>query len=239
MKPEYYGDDRFFICLRLESDDNSTIDAIIECIKSSGQPMVSLEMRDKLDLGAGFFRWEFATAVAGAVLGIHPFDQPNVKEAKDTTEHILQEYINSGHLPALKATNAPVKLPAQADKGDYLAIMAYIHQTPEVDRVLADFRRKVVERHHIATTLGYGPRFLHSTGQLPKGGPNTGLFLQITADHETDLLIPGKLYTFGVVADAQAIGDFQTLQSSERRIIRVHFSRGDKNNISRLVSELG
>ena len=115
--------------------------------------------------------------------------------------------------------------------------MAYIRQTPEVDRVLADFRQKVVERYGMATTLGYGPRFLHSTGQLHKGGPDTGLFLQITASHKNDLPIPGKPYTFGVVADAQALEDLQALQSSGRHVTRVHFSRIDAITISKLVSE--
>jgi hypothetical protein len=176
--------------------------------------------------------------VAGAILGIHPFDQPNVQQAKDATERVLQEYMSSGRLPQAETADSLAGLLAEAEKGKYLAIMAYVRQTPEVDEVLADFRRKVVERHHIATTLGYGPRFLHSTGQLHKGGPNTGLFLQITADHENDLPIPGKPYTFGVVADAQAMGDLQALQSSGQYVIRIHFSRGDGAAISRLVTEL-
>jgi glucose-6-phosphate isomerase/transaldolase/glucose-6-phosphate isomerase len=238
VEPTYYNDDRLFICLRLESDDNFAIDAAIERIKSSGQPVLVLEMKDKYDLGAEFFRWEFATAVAGAILGIHPFDQPNVQQAKDATERVLQEYMSSGRLPQAETADSLAGLLAEAEKGKYLAIMAYVRQTPEVDEVLADFRRKVVERHHIATTLGYGPRFLHSTGQLHKGGPNTGLFLQITADHENDLPIPGKPYTFGVVADAQAMGDLQALQSSGQYVIRIHFSRGDGAAISRLVTEL-
>jgi len=162
-------------------------------------------MRDKYDLGAEFFRWEFATAVAGAILCINPFDQPNVQEAKEATERVLQEYMVTGRFPQMETTDSIADLMAKAGKGKYLAIMAYVHPTPEVDKVLADFRRKVVERHHIATTLGYGPRFLHSTGQLHKGGPDSGLFLQITAEHEQELPIPGKPYTFGVVADAQVI----------------------------------
>jgi len=127
---------------------------------------------------------------------------------------------------------------AEAGKGKYLAIMAYVRQTAETDEVLANLRRKVLERYGIATTLGYGPRFLHSTGQLHKGGPNTGLFLQITADHEHDLPVPGKPYTFGVVADAQALGDLQALQSTGRHVIRIHFSQGDGAAMSRLVTEL-
>ncbi len=238
VKPSQYGDDRLFVCLRLDDDDNSAIDAANERIKSSGQPILVLEMRNRYDLGAEFFRWEFATAVAGAILGIHPFNQPNVQQAKDATERVLHEYTTSGHLPQVETAGSLIDLLAEAGKGTYLAIMAYIRQTPEVDEVLAELRRKVVERHHLATTLGYGPRFLHSTGQLHKGGPNTGLFLQITADHEHSLSIPGKPYTFGVVADAQALGDLQALQSSGRRVARIHLSRADGAAISRLVTEL-
>ncbi len=238
VNPAHYGDDRLFVCLRLDEDDNSIIDAALQRIKSAGQPVVTLELRDRYDLGTEFFRWEFATAVAGAILGINPFDQPNVQEAKDATERLLQEYTTSGRLPWVEADVSFADLLAEARKGKYLAIMAYVRQTPELDKVLVDFRRKVVERYGIATTLGYGPRFLHSTGQLHKGGPNTGLFLQITADHEKDLPIPGKPYTFGVVADAQALGDLQALQSSARRVARVHFSRVDAVALSRLVSEV-
>ena len=238
VEPAYYGDDRLFICLRLEGDDNSATDTAIERIQSSGQPVLTLEMRDRYDLGAEFFRWEFATAVAGAILGIHPFNQPNVQETKEATERVLQEYTATGRRPQVEAADSVADLMVEAGKGKYLAIMAYVRQTPEVDKVLTDFRRKVVERHRIATTLGYGPRFLHSTGQLHKGGPDTGLFLQITAEHEKELPIPGKPYTFGVVADAQALGDLQALKSLGRRVTRIHFSRGNTTAISRPANKL-
>jgi len=238
MAPANYGDDRLFIYLRMEGDDSSTIDTALEKIKSSGQPVVTLELQDNYDLGAEFFRWEFATAVASAILGINPFDQPNVQAAKDATKRLLQEYTASGHLPSVEAAVSFADLLAEAGRGKYLAIMAYVSQTPEIDKVLADLRQKVVERYHIATTLGYGPRFLHSTGQLHKGGPNTGLFLQVTAEHKKDLPIPGEPSTFGVVASAQALGDLQALLSSERRVTKVHFSRGDEGAISKLVDEV-
>ena len=236
VAPTHYGKDRLFIGLRLEGDDNSALDAAMGRIKSSGQPLLVLEMKDRYDLGAEFFRWEFTTAVAGAILRIHPFDQPNVQAAKDATERVLQEYTASDRLPPAEATGALADLLAEATKGKYLAIMAYVRQTTEVDDVLAGFRRKVLERYGIATTLGYGPRFLHSTGQLHKGGPDTGLFLQITADHENDLPIPGKPCTFGVVADAQALGDLQALQSTGRHVIRIHSSRSDGATISKLLT---
>jgi len=238
IEPDRYGDDRLFVCLRLQDDDNSEIDTAIEGIRLSAQPVLVLEMRDKYDLGAEFYRWEFATAIAGAILGIHPFNQPNVQQAKDATERILQEYTTSGNLPSVEAAISVAELLTKAEKGTYLAIMAYLRETPGTDKALLELRRKVVERYGIATTLGYGPRFLHSTGQLHKGGPATGLFLQITVDHETDIPIPGMPYTFGVVADAQALGDLRALQSLGRTVARVRLSRGDEAEISKLVSEL-
>jgi len=236
MDSTHYGDDRLFVYLRLADDDNSAIDAAMERIKSSGHPVVNLELRDRYDLGAEFFRWEFATAVAGAILGIQPFDQPNVEAAKDLTRRVLQEYQTSGRLSPVVVAHSPKDLLAEVRQGNYLAVMAYIRQTPEVEEALADFRRKVMERHRIATTLGYGPRLLHSTGQLHKGGPGTGLFLQVTTSHKKDLPIPGEPYTFGVLADAQASGDLQALQSLGRRVIRIHLDDG--MSLRRLVSEL-
>ncbi|MFC2047895.1 glucose-6-phosphate isomerase [Chloroflexota bacterium] len=239
LEPVSYGNDRLFIYLRLQSDGNSAIDMAVERIKSSGQPVVVLEMQDRYDLGAEFFRWEFATAIAGAILGIHPFDQPNVQAAKQATEHLLQEFLNSGHLPKVETTHSLANLLALAGNSMYLAIMAYIHQTAEVDKILAELRQKVLERYHIATTMGYGPRYLHSTGQLHKAGPETGLFLQVTTTHKKDLPIPGKPYTFGVLADAQSSGDLQALRLSGRCIAKIHLDLGDVSAISKLVSELG
>ena len=238
VDPTHYGEDRLFVYLRLEGDDNAVIDAAIDGLESSGQPVVRLELRDRYDLGAEFFRWEFATAVAGTILGIHPFDQPNVQEAKDLTARVLRKHQSSSKLPQVEATSSVGKLLAGAKPGDYLAIMAYIRQTPEVDRALTDLRRRVIARYGIATIVGYGPRFLHSTGQLHKGGPATGLFLQLTTDHEKDLPIPGKPYTFGMLADAQALGDLQALQALGRRVARVHLDSDHEAGIRRLDEEL-
>ena len=238
IEPVFYGDDRLFICLRLQGDDNSEIDKAIERIGFSAQPVLILDMRDKYDLGAEFYRWEFATAVAGAILGIHPFNQPNVQQTKAATVRVLQEYTASGNLPSIETASSVTELLTKAEKRNYLAIMAYLRQTPGTDKALAELRRKVIERYGIATTLGYGPRFLHSTGQLHKGGPNTGLFLQITVDHETDIPIPGMPCTFGVVTAAQALGDLQTLQSLGRNVARVQLNRGDEEDILKVVSKL-
>jgi len=238
VEPVRYGDDRLFVCLRVSQDDNSAIDAVIDKLRASGQPLVVLGMEDKYELGAEFFRWEFATAIAGAILGIHPFDQPNVQAAKQATETMLQEYIRTEELPQTYVTASLAELLPKARSGDYLAVLAYVQQTPAMDGVMTEFRRTIVEKHTMATTLGYGPRYLHSTGQLHKGGPNTGLFLLITADHEGDVPIPGRPYSFGVLADAQALGDLRALQSLGRRVAKMHVSQDDADAISKLLSEL-
>ncbi|MFC2033255.1 glucose-6-phosphate isomerase [Chloroflexota bacterium] len=237
MEKEHYGRDRFFVCLRLDGDDNSVLDTAIENIKSDGQPVIVLEMWDKTDIGAEFYRWEFATAIAGAILGIHPFDQPDVQAAKDATERVLQEYTVSGNLPQVEEGSLAGLL-AQVEKGRYMAILAYLHQTPETDRLLTDLRRRIAEKYSIATTLGYGPRYLHSTGQLHKGGPDKGLFLQISANHGNDIDIPGKTYSFGIVAEAQALGDFQALHALGRHVARIHIDGNINTAISKMLKVL-
>ena len=235
---ESYRDDRLFVYLRLDGDDNEAVDASIRSIESSGHPMVRLDLRDKYDLGAEFFRWELATAIAGAALGINPFDQPNVQAAKDMTESLLSQFKSSGRLPEMEATANLGSLLNKANSGDYLAIMAYVGQTPGVDQALDVLRRKILEQRSIASTMGYGPRFLHSTGQLHKGGPASGLFLQLTADHAHDLPVPGEMYSFGVLADAQALGDLQALRASDRRAVRIHLGSDIEASIHRLANEL-
>ena len=236
--PNHYGDDRLFVYLRLDGDDNDETDDAIEAIESSGQPVVRLDLRDKYDLGAEFFRWELATAVAGAILSINPFDQPNVQAAKDMTESVLSQFQSSGKLPDMEDSVSLGKLLATARQGDYLAIMAYVQQTPGVNQALDALRLKVTERHGIATTMGYGPRFLHSTGQLHKGGPGSGLFLQLTMEHARDVAIPDAPYTFGVLADGQAVGDLQALRASERRAVRVDLGSNPDVGIRRMAEEL-
>ena len=220
--PNYYGDDRVFVYLRLDGDDNDESDKAVGAIQVSGQPVVRLDLRDVYDIGAEFFRWEMATAIAGSILGINPFDQPNMQAAKDMTENVLGQFERSGHLPVMEETASLDKLLSQAGPGDYLAIMVYIRQTPAIGQALDALRRGVMETHRIATTMGYGPRFLHSTGQLHKGGPGSGLFLQLTGDHAQDLAIPNAPFTFGVLADGQAVGDLQALRASGRRSVRVN-----------------
>ena len=233
-----YGNDQLFVYLRLDSGDNDESDNAIQAIETSGQPVLRLRLRDKYDLGAEFFRWELATALAGSIIGINPFDQPNVQTAKDMTENVLKQFANSGELPAMEASAPIGKLLGQSKQGDYLAIMAYIEQTSEVDKTLGALRKKVLERYGIPTTLGYGPRFLHSTGQLHKGGPGSGLFLQLTTEHAHDMAIPDTPYTFGGLADAQAVGDLQALRAFERRVARVALGPDSGAAIHRLTEEL-
>ncbi len=237
LTPEDYGRDRLFVYLRLGTDDNLAADAALDAIKSS-RPVVVLDMADRLDLGAEFFRWEFATAVAGSVLGIHPFNQPDVQNAKDATRRILAGYARSRRLPAAETSSSPGRLLSQASAGKYLAVQAYVRQTPEVDTALERLRREVMRKWHIATTLGYGPRFLHSTGQLHKGGPNTGLFLQLTTEHQKDLSVPAEPYTLGVVADAQALGDLQALQTLGRAVVSLRLKQGGASEIEEIVDSL-
>jgi len=236
--PNHYGGDRLFVYLRLDGDENDESDRAVQAIQESGQPLVRLNLRDKYDVGAEFFRWEMATAVAGSILGINPFDQPNVQAAKDMTDSVLGQFERSGELPPMGVSSSLGDLLSQAGPGDYLVIMAYIRQTPQVDQALDDLRRKVTERHGIATTMGYGPRFLHSTGQLHKGGPGSGLFLQLTGEHAHDLTIPGAPYSFGVLADSQAVGDLQALLASRRRAVRVDLGSNPEAAIRGMAGEV-
>jgi glucose-6-phosphate isomerase/transaldolase/glucose-6-phosphate isomerase len=238
VEPSKYGDDRLFVYLRLRGNDNSDIDKAVAEIKSGGQPVLTLEMRDKYDLGAEFFRWEFATAVAGAVLGINPFDQPDVQSAKDATQRVLEEFRASGNLPQTGKSWSFTDLLAGADSGRYLAIMAYLGRNQGFEEIIRRLRREVTEHHSIPTTFGYGPRFLHSTGQLHKGGPDTGLFLQIVMEHDKDLSIPDEPYTFGVVADAQALGDLEALQLLGRRVARIKFNESEPSSLAGLEEEI-
>jgi len=219
--PEAYGTDRFFAGIARRG--SREIPRAIEPLALSGHPCASFELEDALDLGAEMFRWEFATAVAGRLLGINPFDQPNVQEAKDRTNEIL-EGKSRVESPESRVVD-PEALRELLDSlrpGDYFAITAYLHDTPETEERLQRIRLRVRDTLKVATTVGFGPRFLHSTGQLHKGGPDTGVFLQITAQPREDVPIPGKPFGFGEVVAAQAAGDLAALRSRGRRALRVH-----------------
>jgi transaldolase/glucose-6-phosphate isomerase len=238
--PSMYGEDRLFVHIRLRDDINDAFDRSVYALREMGQPVVTMMMDDRLDIGQEFFRWELAAATAGAILEINPFDQPNVQESKDNTNRLLEELRQTGKLPeptptlsegplrfyaperAKSARNLLRSFFAQVRRGDYVSLQAYLTETTETNLSLQAIRLLLRDSLHVATTLGYGPRFLHSTGQFHKGGPNIGLFLQLTADDVEDAPIPGAPYTFGTFKRAQALGDLDTLRKHGRRVVRVH-----------------
>jgi glucose-6-phosphate isomerase/transaldolase/glucose-6-phosphate isomerase len=237
--PDAYGSDRQFVYLRLESDADAEVNEAVAAIEKAGHPAVRVTLGNPHDLAGEFYRWEFAVAVAGMLLGINPFDQPDVQSAKDQTDLILKEYEKSRSIPPPPGTVDVASLLATAKPGDYLAITAFIRQTPETDEALSRLRKRVMEKHRIATTVGYGPRFLHSTGQMHKGGPGTGLFLQLTAPQERDLQISGRPYSFGTLADAQADGDLHALLSRGRRVARFELGSDIVRGLDRAVEGIG
>jgi glucose-6-phosphate isomerase len=266
-EPSNYGGDRIFVHMRLASDSDEATALKLQRLEDAGHPVIRIELANKLDLAQEFFRWEVATATAGALLGINAFDQPNVQESKDNTKRLLEQFHSKGKLPAEpdvlaseglefycdpetrsaleKRSKAKLSVESllagfldQARPGDYAAILAYLERTPESERQLQSIRLGLRDSFRAATTLGFGPRFLHSTGQLHKGGPNTGLFLQITAADSEDLAIPGEPYTFSVLKQAQALGDLQSLESKKRRVLRVHLAKGARAGLDRLSKAL-
>ena len=228
--PEVYGADRLFVYLRLASAPDARQDLAVIALERAGQPLVRITVDGPYDLGAELFRWEFATAVAGSVLGVNAFDQPDVEASKVATRRLTEEYERTGTLPPESPTcvseaNLTATLRAHLRTlapGDYFAILAYLEMNAAHEATLQGIRRAVRDRYRVATCLGFGPRFLHSTGQAYKGGPNTGVFLQITCEDAADLAVPGQAYTFGVVKAAQARGDLAVLAERGRRALRVH-----------------
>ncbi len=233
--PDHYGSDRLFVYLRVDGDSNADTDAATERLRSAGHPVVRLDLRDRYDLGAEFYRWEFAVAVAGAGLENNPFDQPNVQQAKDITDELLRDYVTSGQIPEVEPGRSLSELLSLRRDGDYLAITAFLRETPAANEALSKLRESIIVRYGIATTVGYGPRFLHSTGQLHKGGPDSGMFLQIVASNAADLPIPGRPYGFGLLAQAQALGDLRALTALGRRVARVRLGDNDADALRALA----
>jgi transaldolase/glucose-6-phosphate isomerase len=262
-KPAAYGNDRVFAYLRLASKPNKAQDAAVAALEKAGHPVVRITLPNTYNLGQEFFRWEIATAVAGSILGINPFNQPDVEASKIETKKLTSQYEATGSLPpespffeekgiklfvdeknaaALKggATLADV-LKAHLSRlgaGDYFGVLAYITMNPANEKALQVMRHAVRDKKKVATVLGFGPRFLHSTGQAYKGGPNSGVFLQITCDDAKDLPVPGQKYTFGVVKAAQARGDFAVLAERGRRALRVHLGKNLKSGLATLAKAL-
>jgi len=225
--PDAYRDDRFFVYLRLRGDDTEPTDRFSDALLRAGAPLHRIHLEDIYDLGREFFRWEFAAAIAGACLQINPFDQPNVAESKSITAQLLASFESEKKLPRISSQGSLSDLLNAARPRDYLAIIAFARETPELNSAFLSLRQKLLTHHKLPTTLGYGPRFLHSTGQLHKGGPDNGLFLQIVRLGKKDIRIPGKPYTFATLAAAQAIGDFQALKAHNRRVIRIPILRDE------------
>lgn len=219
-----YDDDRVFVAISVGESAPDTQNRLNR-LADAGHPVIHRKLSDIYDLAAEFFAWEFATACAGWRLGINPFDQPNVQEAKDATREMLSEFTKTGKLPDADqpvADDDVVRMQVQTIKPhDYVAFLNFIEDTPEIDRELQELRTAVRDRTKCATTTGYGPRFLHSTGQLHKGGPNSGVFFQISGVDKVDFPVPGEPYTFGILKQAQALGDFRALSSRGRRVVRV------------------
>jgi glucose-6-phosphate isomerase/transaldolase/glucose-6-phosphate isomerase len=241
LRPSSYGDDRLFVYLRLQKDRNATLDRQIQALRNARQPVIQLDLRDRYDLGAEFFRWEFATAVAGHLLGIHPFDQPNVQESKDNTNQVLSVFDSTRQLPELlrhSPAQAAKDLVTRLKAGVYVAILAYTTPSRPFEQAIARLRKTLVARHHVTTTFGYGPRYLHSTGQLHKGGPATGLFLQLIDRMAPDLPIPGKSFSFGTLARAQAAGDLQSLRTHHRHALLVPLGRDPVQTIDVVTAAL-
>lgn len=274
--PDVYGDsknsDRIFAYLRLETAPDAAQDAKVSALEKAGHAVVRIAVADIYNLGQEFFRWEIATAVAGSILGINPFNQPDVEASKIVTKQLTSAYESAGSLPPEKpileeagiklftddknaaelakaATGGPSSQKgsdsalknylrahlARLGPGDYFALLAYVEMNAENESLLQTLRMAVRDRKHVATCLGFGPRFLHSTGQAYKGGPNTGVFLQITCDDANDLPVPGQKYTFGVVKSAQARGDFQVLADRKRRALRVHIGSDVNAGLAKLA----
>jgi transaldolase / glucose-6-phosphate isomerase len=234
-----YGRDRLFVAVRLRKSDET---AHLRELTAAGHPVVDIVLEDALDLGETFFVWELATAVAGAILGIDSFDQPNVQESKDNTRRLLEEFKSSGKMTfsgtqvGVNDANAINALLSKVKPGDYVALTEYFVETPERDKRIAEIRESIARELHAATTTGYGPRFLHSTGQLHKGGGDNGVFLQLTGGRGEDLPIPGEKFGFGVLCRAQAIGDFESLMKRNRRAISVDLGADIDQGLSQLAA---
>lgn len=261
--PEVYGNDRVFAYVRLESAPDKDQDAKVAALEKAGHPVVRMSLHDTYDIGQSFFRWEIATAVAGSIIGINAFNQPDVEASKVATRNLTDQYEKTGSLPAelpileqsgiklfADEKNAAALASAAGNDrsvaaylrahlarikaGDYFATLAYIEMNDANEASLQKIRHVVRDKKRVATCLGFGPRFLHSTGQAYKGGPNSGVFLQITCDDAADLPVPGQKYTFGVVKAAQARGDFAVLAERNRRALRVHLGRDVQAGLAEL-----
>jgi hypothetical protein len=259
-KPATYGNDRVFAYLRLASKPNKAQDAAVAALEKAGHPVVRITLPNTYNLGQEFFRWEIATATAGSIIGINTFNQPDVEASKIETRKLTSEYESTGKLPSeapffedqgLKLfadqknaavlknnSNLAEVLRGHLDRigaGDYFALLGYIQMNDAHEKSLQAIRHQVRDAKKSATCLGFGPRFLHSTGQAYKGGPNSGVFLQLTCDDAADIPVPGQKFTFGIVKAAQARGDFAVLSDRDRRALRIHLGKNVKGDLAKLA----
>jgi glucose-6-phosphate isomerase len=255
--PDVYGSDRLFVHVRNGSRDE-THARTVGTLRAAGAPIVTIDVAEPAALGAEFVRWEIATAVASAILDVNPFDEPNVQQAKDATRVLLEGYKSTGTLPGMPAdasiagaaatltTAARRKLANRppddfltlVESGDCVGLLAYLAADRDVEELASAFRLTVRERTHAATMFGYGPRYLHSTGQLHKGGPNNGVFVVITATPSEDVPVPGEPFSFGTLELAQAIGDFQSLDATGRRALHIHLPAPDRPSLKAALAAL-
>ncbi|HWB99915.1 MAG TPA: bifunctional transaldolase/phosoglucose isomerase, partial [Bryobacteraceae bacterium] len=244
--PAIYGQDRVFVYLSLRGAVDASQESAIAAIEQAGHPVVRITLADIHDIGQEYFRWEVATAVAGSILGINPFDQPDVEASKIATRELTSEYEKTGKLksgdPVLESDPALVEILrkhlSRIRPGDYFAVLAYLERNAAHDARMQAIRVAVRDTKRVATCVGFGPRFLHSTGQAYKGGPNSGVFLQLTCDEAADLPVPGQRYSFGVVKAAQALGDLQVLTERGRRALRIHLGADVEGGLARLESAI-
>ena len=256
--PSFYGDDRVFVYVTLDNESEDRLARSVATLRDAGHPLITIRLRDRLDVAREFFRWEVATATAGAILGINAFDQPNVQESKQNTNRLLTTVQEKGRLPeeTPDLAEGPLQLYLGSGKArgtlvqtladflrqvrphDYIALLAYLTEETVTDDLLNSLRMRLRQGFHTAVTMGYGPRYLHSTGQFHKGGPDNGLFIQLTCDDVLDLDIPNQTYSFGVFRQAQARGDLEALDKHGRRALRIHLGSDAAGGLVRLASIL-
>ncbi len=233
-----YGEDRFFVALLSDSEDNQKLKAHLAELEAAGHPVLILNVKDRWDVGGEFFRWEVAVAMACALLKVNAFDQPDVQAAKDKTKALLKS-VESGSALAIKETTADFKSFFSAvAPADYVGLLAFLPDNPAIKKTFMDLQQNIRRRTKNATTLGFGPRYLHSTGQLHKGGPNTGDFLLITAAPERDLEVPGEKFSFGQLELAQAIGDLEALEAKGRRVLHVRLEDLSQKSLDDLTANI-
>ncbi|HSD64071.1 MAG TPA: bifunctional transaldolase/phosoglucose isomerase [Ignavibacteriaceae bacterium] len=257
-RPEYYSNDRIFVYMHAANDERQSDERKIKALQKAGHPVIKIDLNNKMGLGAEFFRWEFAIAVAGKIINVNPFNEPNVSESKKNSKNLINEWKKNGSFgegePVISNNDISVYFNTESEwavKGkslsvllnsftklakapDYLSMLAYFLQTPQRQKLLQQIRMKLRNNLRTATTLGYGPRYMHSTGQLHKGGPNNGVFIMFTYDAENSLSIPGTDYDFAVLQKAQALGDFRSLNDKNRRVIRINLGKNIEQSLRKI-----